>query len=212
MLTFSLLFTGYMLDTLGPFLSGDTLKSECAVACVNNANCSSFFYDVNTQECYLEKYVYVASHQLQNRSGVQYYSLLNRACPASNIYCRFTNQCLRLHSSAKMKFTAARTLCMENSGHLAFIRSEEENRQAVIVAKDEAVWIGLERNDTDSEWRWTNGQFPGPYVNWNQANLGGALLYGRMFRTGKWGTFGLNGKVLALCEIDLEENDDALRS
>ncbi|XP_067687120.1 collectin-12-like [Haliotis asinina] len=211
MFTFSLLFTGYIVDTLGPFLSGAILKSECAVACVNNANCSSFFYDVNTQECYLEKYVYAASHQLQNRSGIQYFSLLNNTCPASYVYCRSTNQCLRLYSSPKMKFPAAQKLCVENSGHLAYVRSEEENEQASIVANDQVVWIGFERNVKDGQWYWTNGHLLGSYANWNPTKLDGEELYGRMFSTGRWGVYGLNGHALALCEIDLEEKDDALR-
>ncbi|XP_048237557.1 uncharacterized protein LOC125372284 [Haliotis rufescens] len=134
MFTFSLFFTGYIAASLGPFQSGVTNKPECAQACLNCANCSSFFYDVITRECYLEKYVYVASHQLQGRSSVQYYALKNSACPATYIYSRFTNQCLREPTSSSMRFPDAKKLCMENSGHLAFIRSEEDNKQASIVA------------------------------------------------------------------------------
>ncbi|XP_067687122.1 collectin-12-like [Haliotis asinina] len=210
MLTFSLLFTGYLSDIVGPFLSGGTLKSECASACVKNANCSSFFYDTNTQECYLEKYVYVAMDQLFQQSGVQYYSLLNSACPASYVYSRFTNQCLRRYSSPQMKFPAAMTLCLENSGHLAFIRSKEENDQASIVAKNETVWIGLER-DTDGEWHWTNGHSLGPYINWNQTRLDDEQIYGRMFPPGKWGAYSVDRVSSVLCENSVVANDDAHR-
>ncbi|XP_067687123.1 uncharacterized protein [Haliotis asinina] len=200
MFTFSLLFTGFLTDT--PFLSGVALKSECAVACVNDANCSSFFYDVNTQACYLEKYVFVSSDKLQTRSDVQYFSLLNGACPASYIYSRFTNQCLRRFWSPIMTYPAAKTLCMDNSGHLAFIRSQEENRQAAIVARNETLWIGLERDPGD-EWHWTNGQSLGSYVNWNSTRIGDDRIYGKMFGFGRWGTYGSTGALRALCEIDV---------
>ncbi|XP_067687121.1 collectin-12-like [Haliotis asinina] len=210
MLSFSLLFIGYLSDTVGPFLSGSTLRSECAVACVNNANCSSFFYDVNTQACYLEKYVYVAMDQLYHQRGVQYYSLLNEACPAGYVYCRFTNQCLRLHSSSKMKYPAAKTLCLENSGHLAFIMAKEENEQASVVAENNTVWIGLERNDGDDEWHWANGHSLGPYINFNQASLEDEQIYGRMFPLGKWGAYSANGVLFTLCEIGVEGKSNAL--
>ncbi|XP_071104194.1 lectin BRA-3-like [Haliotis cracherodii] len=210
MFTFSLFFTGYIVANIGPILPGVTLKEGCAHACGNHPNCSSFFYDINTHECYLEKFVYVASHQLQGRSGVQYYSLRNSACPATYIYSRFTNQCLRGHTSSSMRFPDAKILCLQNSGHLAFIRSEEDNKQASIVANDRTVWIGLERANIDVAWRWTNGQPLWSYSNWNPTmeNATGQI-YGKMFVLGIWGAYGVNGKLNALCEIDVEVNDDA---
>ncbi|XP_071103341.1 lactose-binding lectin l-2-like [Haliotis cracherodii] len=207
MFTFSLLLTGYIAANIGPFLFGVTLRTECAVACVDHPNCSSFFYDIDTQGCYLEKYVYVSSDQLQDRTGVHYYILTSGACPDAYIYCRFTNQCLRLCNST-LPFPDARTLCVDDSGHLAFIMSEKKNKQASIVANNNPVWIGLKRDDSSGGWHWTNGQPLGPYSNWNP-NLrnSSGRNYVRLFPSRRWGSSAIGLKLRSLCELDIEKKD-----
>ncbi|XP_071103343.1 uncharacterized protein [Haliotis cracherodii] len=211
MFTFSLLFTGYIAANLNPFLSGVTLRPGCAHACLDHANCSSFFYDSNSGDCYLEKYVYVASDQLLGREGIQYYSQLNSACPATYIYSRYTNQCLRLYRSPLMRFRDAQPKCGEDSGHIAFIKSEDDNIQASIVANDNHVWIGLGREDINAGWRWTNGHSLGPYNNWSPGLENSSdQIYARMFSDGMWGGSGIAMELSALCEIDVEVEDTAL--
>ncbi|XP_046573358.1 lithostathine-1-beta-like [Haliotis rubra] len=203
MFTFSLLLTGFFLDT--PFLCEVSLKPECAVACVNNANCSSFFYDANTQECYLEKNVYVSGHKLQNRSGVQYYTVISRACPSPYIYCRTTNQCLRMYASTSVLFPEAEARCRVDSGHLVYIKSEDENRQVAIIADNQPVWLGLQRNANGPGWHWSNGNPLGTYTNWGPGKPDdGSQIYLFMSKTGFWDDLRPTQRQIAVCEIDVE--------
>ena len=110
-------------------------------------------------------------------------------------------------SNSTMSWTAAKTLCEQNGGHLATITSAGENSYLYQNITADG-WIGLTDEVTEGTWRWVNGeQFS--YSNWGTGepnNSGGNEDWVCLWKTGDrqsyWNDWGSSVILNAILEFD----------
>ncbi|KAK7491329.1 hypothetical protein BaRGS_00017430, partial [Batillaria attramentaria] len=97
---------------------------QCARSCQANTSCNSFFYNSNSKQCRLQRYVFVSAvNSTVNDTGSRYYRLMSVSCPREDGYVidRLTSTCFRPVKTPMLNWNDAENACIAAGESLAVL-------------------------------------------------------------------------------------------
>ncbi|XP_065683392.1 uncharacterized protein LOC100215503 isoform X1 [Hydra vulgaris] len=133
-------------------------------------------------------------------------------------WTKYLDLCYKVFSdySDRVTWTEARERCNTYGGNLAYIPSEDIQTQLRIMVRESwtNVWIGLNDQAEEHNFKWNNNEFlsPGSYTNWAQqepSDVSGTENCVEMSSAnGQWNDNLCSSRLGFLCEHTLECVDD----
>ena len=105
-----------------------------------------------------------------------------------------------------MSWQDAQSYCRERHSDLATISNSRDNNIALKSKTNSAennVWIGLNNNNTQGAWRWSEDSSNVSFCNWNKYEPNGNSDCVEMTKDGCWNDKSCNTKLPFICYGEL---------
>ena len=105
-----------------------------------------------------------------------------------------------------MSWQDAQSYCRERHSDLATISNSRDNNIALKSKTNSAenyVWIGLNNNNTQGAWRWSEDSSNVSFCNWNKDEPNGNSDCVEMTKDGRWNDKSCNTKRPFICHGEL---------
>ncbi|CAJ0578770.1 unnamed protein product, partial [Mesorhabditis spiculigera] len=123
-------------------------------------------------------------------------------CPSGWAFASEFNSCLNFNTAA-LPFWAAEQRCLNSNGHLLSVHNAFQN--TILTAylgnanlTGSTFWLGLWRNDTGAQWKWTDGT-ASDYFNWQGGNPGSKMCGSIAGNGGAWNSLTCENSQPFIC-------------
>ncbi|XP_046556585.1 galactose-specific lectin nattectin-like [Haliotis rubra] len=208
----TLLFRDLFLTSL---LTGEwvTSRLDCVSKCYWQMNCSSLFYSVHAQKCWLVPDVYGDSQMDAVPDGMMYFAWSHVTCDNGYTWNRRLNLCYKLDKT-QVTWNLAATTCETDNGHLIRVDNADKNEFLTTLAetKGKHIWMDGSDEQQDGIWVWSNGSKINQYF-WdiNQPAVGDTIQNCLMIRSSgevnrRWHDARCTTQLAFVCQLPMSEN------